>query len=292
MNASPESLTRSQSRRSFLSHSGAGIGSAALASLMNPALFAGDAKSDASKWTGVIQQPHIPRRCKRVIHLCMAGGMTHLETFDYKAKLKEMNGKPMPESMTKGQPIAQLQGRKLTCLGPQHEFENFGQSGQHITNLFPNIGKVADDVCIVRSLHTEQINHDPAHTFMNTGTSISGRPSMGSWLLYGLGSEADNLPGFVVLTSLGKGGQAQPIAARQWHSGFLPSNFQGVQFHAKGDPVHYVGSPKGVDRNAQRDVVDTVNGLNRLLQNSIDDPEIATRISQYEMAFKMQASVP
>ena len=288
MNAYIDSLTR----RSFLSRSGAGIGSAALASLMSPALFAGEARSAASKWTGIIQQPHVPRLCKRVIHLCMAGGMTHLETFDYKAKLKEMNGKPMPESMTKGQPIAQLQGRKLTCLGPQHEFENFGQSGQHITNLFPNIGKVADDVCIVRSLHTEQINHDPAHTFMNTGTSISGRPSMGSWLLYGLGSEADNLPGFVVLTSLGKGGQAQPIAARQWHSGFLPSNFQGVQFHAKGDPVHYVSSPKGVDRNAQKDVVDTVNGLNRLLQNSIDDPEIATRISQYEMAFKMQASVP
>lgn len=292
MNAFPETHTRSLTRRSFLARSGAGIGSAALASLMNPALFAGEANAADSKWTGVIKELHVPLRCKRVIHLCMAGGMTHLETFDYKAKLKEMNGKPMPESMTKGQPIAQLQGRTLTCLGPQHDFENFGQSGQHITNLFPNIGKVADDVCIVRSLHTEQINHDPAHTFMNTGTSISGRPSMGSWLLYGLGSEADNLPGFVVLTSLGKGGQAQPIAARQWHSGFLPSNFQGVQFHAKGDPVHYVGSPKGVDRNAQRDVVDTVNGLNRLLQNSIDDPEIATRISQYEMAFKMQASVP
>ena len=282
----------SLTRRSFLARSGAGVGSAALASLMNPGLFADNAKAAPDKWTGVLDKLHYPRRCKRVIHLCMAGGMTHLETFDHKKVLGEMHGKPMPESMTKGQPIAQLQGRKLTCMGPQHEFKSYGQSGQHMTALFPNIGKVADDICIVRSLHTEQINHDPAHTFMNTGALVSGRPSMGSWLLYGLGAEADDLPGFVVLTSLGKGGQAQPIAARQWHSGFLPSNFQGVQFHSKGDPVHYVGSPKGVDRAGQKDVVDTVNSLNRVLQGSIDDPEIATRIAQYEMAFKMQASVP
>ncbi len=292
MNIPNPSLLRSLTRRSFLARSGAGVGSAALASLMNPGLFADNAKAAPDKWTGVLDKLHYPRRCKRVIHLCMAGGMTHLETFDYKKVLGEMHGKPMPESMTKGQPIAQLQGRKLTCMGPQHEFKNYGRSGQHMTSLFPNIGKVADDVCIVRSLHTEQINHDPAHTFMNTGALVSGRPSMGSWLLYGLGAEADDLPGFVVLTSLGKGGQAQPIAARQWHSGFLPSNFQGVQFHSKGDPVHYVGSPKGVDRAGQKDVVDTVNSLNRVLQGSIDDPEIATRIAQYEMAFKMQASVP
>ncbi len=292
MTTLPSNHLRSLTRRSFLARSGAGVGSAALASLMNPALFANDAKAAPDKWSGVLDKLHYPRRCKRVIHLCMAGGMTHLETFDYKKVLGEMHGKPMPESMTKGQPIAQLQGRKLTCMGPQHEFKNYGQSGQHMASLFPNIGKVADDVCIVRSLHTEQINHDPAHTFMNTGALVSGRPSMGSWLLYGLGAESDDLPGFVVLTSLGKGGQAQPIAARQWHSGFLPSNFQGVQFHSKGDPVHYVGSPKGVDRAGQKDVVDTVNSLNRVLQGSIDDPEIATRIAQYEMAFKMQASVP
>src|SRR5207253_2504875 len=143
-----------------------------------------------------------------------------------------------------------------------------------------------------RSMRTEAINHDPAHTFMNTGATISGRPSMGSWLWYGLGSDCDNLPGFVVLTSTGKSGQSQPIAARQWHSGFLPSSFQGVEFRSKGDPVLYVTNPQGVTTDRQRDVVDAAKQLNRLQNDSVDDPEIATRIAQYEMAFKMQASVP
>ena len=180
------------------------------------------------------QPLHFAPRAKRVIYLYMAGGPSHLETFDYKPKLAEMHGQPMPESFTKGQPIAQLQGRKLTCLAPQHPFEQCGKSGQEISSVFPQLAEVADEMCIVRSLHTEAINHDPAHTFMNTGTTISGRPAMGSWLTYGLGSESDDLPGFVVLTSLGKFGQAQPIAARQWHSGFLPSRFQGVEFRSQG----------------------------------------------------------
>jgi hypothetical protein len=147
-------------------------------------------------------------------------------------------------------------------------------------------------MCIVRSLKTEAINHDPAHTFMNTGTTISGRPSMGSWLWYGLGSECDNLPGFVVLISTGKAGQNQPIAARQWHSGFLPGSFQGVPFRSKGDPVLYVNNPQGVSQDKQRDIVDTAKALNKIHNDSVDDPEIATRISQYEMAFRMQSSVP
>ena len=198
----------------------------------------------------------------------------------------------MPESFTKGQPIAQLQGSKqLTCLAPQHPFERFGKSGQQICSKFPHIGNIADDICIIRSMKTEQINHDPAHTFMNTGSSVSGRPSMGSWVLYGLGSDGQDLPGFVVLTSSG-GGQDQPIAARQWHSGFLPSRFQGVQFQSKGDPVLYVGRPDGVSERDQRQVLDAVNKLNQVHNDHVDDPEIATRISQYEMAFKMQASVP
>ena len=154
--------------------------------------------------------------------------------------------------------------------------------------VLPHIGGIADDICIIRSMQTEQINHDPAHTFMNTGTSISGRPSMGSWITYGLGNEADNLPAFVVLTSVG-GGQAQPIAARQWHSGFLPSKYQG-QFHAQGDPVLYLSNPGNMKR--QRDVVDTVQALNQQYDAVTDDPEIQTRVSQYEMAFKMQTSVP
>ncbi len=179
----------------------------------------------------------------------------------------------------------------MKCFGPQHAFNTCGKSGQQISEIFPHISTIADDICIIRSMQTEQINHDPAHTYMNTGTSISGRPSMGSWSLYGLGCETQNLPGFVVLTSVG-GGQAQPISARQWSSGFLPSKFQGVQFQSKGDAVLYVSNPDGVTHAQQRDIVDSVEALNHMRQESVDDPEIATRISQYEMAFKMQASVP
>ena len=203
-----------------------------------------------------------------------------------------MNGKPMPDSFTKGQPIAQLQGAKLTCFAPQHKFEKCGKSGLEISEIFPHLRTVADDMCIVRSLKTEAINHDPAHTFMNSGTTISGRPSMGSWLWYGLGAECDDLPGFVVLTSSGRFGQMQPISARQWHSGFLPSRFQGVHFRGKGDAVLYLDRPKGVTEQRQRDVIDAVQALNRQHEGLTEDPEIATRISQYEMAFRMQSSVP
>ncbi len=280
-----------QSRRAFLGRASTGLGSMALASLLGRGAAYG-AGAAVDKWPGVINPPHLPRRAKRVIYLYMAGGPSHLETFDYKPKLAEMQGKPMPDSFTKGQPIAQLQGQKLTCLAPQHKFERFGASGQQMAAVFPELGGVADELCIVRSLHTEAINHDPAHTFMNTGTTISGRPAMGSWVTYGLGSDCDNLPGFVVLTSLGKFGQAQPIASRQWHSGFLPSRFQGVGFRSKGEPVLYVGRPAGVNGSQQRDVVDSVQALNRIYEEAVDDPEIATRISQYEMAFRMQTSVP
>ena len=279
------------SLRTFLQRSSIGIGAAALAAIDSPNLR-GDEGIELPKWRGVVETPHVPVRAKRVIFLCMAGGPSHLETLDEKPKLAEMHGKPMPESFTKGQPIAQLQGKKLTCLAPQHEFKRFGESGQSIASVFPHLGSVADELCIVRSLHTEAINHDPAHTFMNTGSTVPGRPAMGSWLLYGLGSESDNLPGFVVLTSLGRAGQAQPIAARQWHSGFLSSRFQGVEFRSKGDPVHYVSNPNGVDLKKQRDVVSAVQQLNKLYDQQARDPEIATRIAQYEMAFRMQTSVP
>lgn len=276
-------------RRTFLGQTTRGVGTMALTSMLNASV--GQSRTLATEQVpGVQGLAQIPR-AKRVIFLCMAGGMSHLETFDYKPKLAEMNGKPMPESFTKDQPIAQLQNAKLTCLAPQHNFQKCGESGQEIANIFPNLQQVADELCVVRSLTTEAINHDPAHTFMNTGTTISGRPAMGSWTLYGLGSEADSLPGFVVLTSVG-GGQSQPIAARQWHSGFLPSQFQGVQFHSSGSPVLYVRNPPGVDQQQQGDVVDAVGDLNRLYNEVVDDPEIATRISQYELAFRMQASVP
>jgi hypothetical protein len=280
-------------RRTFLGQTTRGLGALALASLMDPkALSAADPSPAGDRWEGVARPLHHAAKAKRVIFLCMAGGPSHLETLDHKPKLAEMHGKPMPESFTKGQPIAQLQGQRLNCFGPQHPFRRFGKSGQELSSLFPLIGGVADEICIVRSMVTEAINHDPAHTFMNTGTTISGRPSMGSWITYGLGSEADDLPGFVVLTSQGRGGQNQPIASRQWHSGFLPSRFQGVHLRGQGDPVLYLSNPAGVSRDAQRDIVSTVQSLDRLRDSVVDDPEIATRISQYEMAFKMQASVP
>ena len=205
-------------RRTFLARPGIGLGAMALGSLLAKQGLAGDS-AHGSDPKGVIHPLHHPPKAKRVIWLYMAGGMTHLETFDHKPKLAEMHGQPMPDSITAGQQIAQLQGQKLNCFAPQHPFKQWGQSGQWISELWPNLAsKCADDMCIVRSLHTDAINHDPAHTFMNTGSMISGRPAMGSWLLYGLGAESENLPGFVVMVSTGKFGQKQPIAARQWHS--------------------------------------------------------------------------
>jgi hypothetical protein len=283
---------RLQQRRSFLGKIGRGTGAIALASMLNPSLLFGEQAPNSSHYAGVVNPLDFAPKAKRVIWLGMAGGPSHLETFDFKPTLGEMSGKPMPESFTKGQPIAQLQGQQLRCFAPQYKFERFGKNGALVCELFPHIGSIVDDICIIRSMTTDAINHDPAHTFMNTGTTISGRPSMGSWVTYGLGSDSENLPGFVVLTSDGRGGQNQPIAARQWSSGFLPSRFQGVQFRSKGDTVLYLSNPKGVTREQQRDIVDAVQQLNVVENAGVDDPEIATRISQYEMAFRMQASVP
>ncbi len=277
------------SRRSFLQNSSVGLGATALASLLNADGLA--ASGDAQRIGGVVQPLHFPQKAKRVIFLCMAGGPSHLETFDYKPKLAEMDGQPMPAEFTAGQPIAQLQGQTLRCQGPLIGFNKHGESGQEISDFLPHTAKLADDLCIIRSMRTDQINHDPAHTVMNTGTSISGRPSMGSWINYGLGSESADLPGFVVLTSEG-GRNPQPISSRQWHSGFLPSRMQGVEFRSNGDPVHYVNNPAGVTATRQRDVVETINALNRVRNETVDNPEIATRIGQYELAFRMQASVP
>ena len=288
----PAAFRANVNRRTFLGRAAFGLGGLALASLFNPNLLRGaEAPTAGERWRGVVNPPHFPVRAKRIIHLYMAGGPSHLETFDFKPKLKELHGQPFPDSFTKGQQLAQLQNTQLKALGPFCGFKKWGQSGQEISELFPNIGGIADDICVVRSMHTEQINHDPAHAFMNAGSQIKGRPSMGSWLLYGLGAETDNLPGFVVLTSQGKSGQ-QPVSARQWSSGFLPSRFQGIQFQSKGDAVHYVGNPDGVCQSTQRQVVEEINRLNGMLAEERIDPEIQTRISQYEMAFRMQTSVP
>ena len=274
-------------RRTFLGKSAQSVGALALASLVRP-----EALKAAELSRGVINPLPLPQKAKRVIWLTMAGGPSHLEIFDPKPKLAAMDGRPMPESFTKGQQLAQLQGQELVCFGPQVKFRKFGSNGTEISELFPHIGSVVDDICIVRSMTTDAINHDPAHMFMNSGSQIAGRPSMGSWVNYGLGSESKDLPGFVVMVSIGKGRPPQPIAARQWSAGFLPSKFQGVQLRSKGDPVLYLGNPSGVSPTQQGADVAAINDLNRQHQSLMDDPEIATRIAQYELAFQMQSSVP
>jgi hypothetical protein len=282
---------RSLCRRAFLKNSAYGLGGIALGLLAGrPASAATSTAMRSSR--GVIATPQFPVRAKRIIHLCMAGGPSHLETFDNKPLLRKMHGQPFPATLTKGQQLAQLQGAQLKVFGGTAEFKKWGKSGQEITDIFPHIGGIADDICIVRSMVTEQINHDPAHAFMNSGSILKGRPSMGSWLLYGLGAETDSLPGFVVLVSQGKHGGAQPVSARQWSSGFLPGKYQGVQFQSKGDAVHYVGLPEGVCQSTQRLVVEEIQRLNGMLADDRMDPEIQTRISQYELAFRMQSSVP
>jgi hypothetical protein len=289
-------LRQAQTRRAFLGRTSIGLGSIALASLLDPKLLAGTPGSDDRlPWHshGTVDPFHVRPKAKRVIFLYMSGGPSQFETFDHKPTLAKLDGRAMPESYTKGQPIAQLQGQELKVLGPLARFRRHGESGQEISDYLPEIARHADDLCILRSLHTDQINHDPAHTVMNTGTAIQGRPSMGAWITYGLGSDGADLPGFVVMTSDTPGGRSpQPISNRQWHSGFLPGQYQGIEFRSGGDPVYYLGRPPGVDAGRQRDVVDAVAGLNRLRERSAQHPEIEARIRQYELAFRMQASVP
>lgn len=276
---------RTLGRRTFLQRSLSSLGVFALGDLL-----ARD--SVAAPWKGTLGAGthHLPK-VKRVIHLCMAGGPSHLETFDYKSELERLHGKPMPESFTAGEQLAQLQGKALNIMGPAFGFSPRGKSGVMVNDQFPHIGSVADEIAVVRSMYTEQINHDPAHTFFNTGSIIPGRPCMGAWTLYGLGTVSSDLPGYVVMSSVG-GGQGQPISSKQWHNGFLPSQFQGVQLQSKGDPVYYVNNPEGVSRAAQGDLIETVNALNDLHLQQSHDREIAARIAQYELAYRMQASVP
>jgi hypothetical protein len=273
-------------RRAFLTRGAQGLGTVALASLLGerrPVLGAEPLRAPLLS---------TPPRIERVIWLTMAGGPSQLETFDPKPELARHDGQAMPESLTRGQQLAQLQGQKLVCLGPQFQFRKTGEAGTEISELFPHLATVMDDICLIRSMTTDAINHDPAHMFMNTGSQIAGRPSMGSWITYGLGSEAADLPGYVVMVSTGPGRSPQPIAARQWNSGFLPSRYQGVQLRSTGDPVLYLGSPAGVSRDGQARDVATINDLNRFHRAQVLDPEIETRIAQYELAFRMQVSIP
>ncbi|MGJ8695986.1 MAG: DUF1501 domain-containing protein [Verrucomicrobiaceae bacterium] len=262
-------------RRDFLQKSSSLLATSAFSSLL------------AQDGLGGISH-HAPR-AKRVIYLYMAGGPSQFESFDNKPKLRENNGKPIPESLTKGVKLAFLQHSALNCFGAKTEFKKCGQSGQEISNLLPHIQSVADDLCIIRTQQTDQVNHDPAHAFINTGTAIAGRPSMGSWVSYGLGSVADNLPSFVVMRS---GPEGQPIPQTAWNAGFLPGKHTGVEFYSKGTPLNYLQSPEGIARSTQRASLDTLAKLNGIHHDQVADPEILTRLAQYELAYKMQASVP
>ncbi len=282
-------------RRHFFGRSARGLGTLALASLLNPNLL-NAAPTGRRVLTptagsgGVLDALHFAPKAKRVIYLFQSGAPSQLDLYDYKPKLIELNGKGMPESYTKGQRIAQLQGQKLNCVGTKFRFARHGQSGAELSELLPHISGIADDIAIVRSLHTEAINHDPGVTMMQTGSTQAGRPSIGSWLSYGLGSENDQLPAFVVLTS--GHGQDQPLLTRYWGSGFLPSNHQGVEFRSQGEPILFVSNPKGIDDKVRRRLLDSVRDMNQLKLDAVGDPEINSRIQAYEMAYRMQTSVP
>jgi len=282
-----DEFNRQMTRRHFFGRAATGIGTVALASLLKKDLFASPTRSTSSLGTSLV---HFPPRARRIIYLFQSGAPSQLDLFDYKPRLIELNGKPMPESFTKGQRIAQLAGQKLTCVGSKFKFQKHGNSGAEMSELLPNTARIADEIAIIRSMHTEAINHDPGVTLMQTGTQLAGRPAMGAWLSYGLGSENDQLPAFVVLTS--GAGQDQPLLSRYWGSGFLPSNHQGVEFRSKGEPILFVSNPPGMSDKTRRRLLDGVRELNELKINEVADPEISTRIQAFEMAYRMQTSVP
>ena len=278
-------------RRAFLRR-GMGLGFLGLAALQKNDWLLRNACAAAPVQAGILSSLHFPARAKRVIFLYMSGGPSQLETFDNKPELARRNGEPMPESLLKGTPIAQLQVQsKFNCFAPVFRFKRAGKCGHEMTDIFPHLATVADDITIVRSMTTDAINHDPAHSLMNTGTAISGRPSMGSWIYYGLGAETENLPGFVVLVSNGKYQPTQPISSRNWSSAFLPAKFEGVQFQNRGDLLPYLSSPHGITDHQQRNVVEAIKNL-QALNAEATDVEISARANQYEMAFRLQTSAP
>ena len=241
---------------------------------------------------GVVNPTHFAPRAKRVIYLFQAGGPSQLETWDYKPLLNERNGEPLPDSVRKGQRLTGMSGNQaiLPLTGSIYKFGKHGQSDTWVSELMPHMAKQVDKIAIVKSMYTEAINHDPAITFLQTGNQISGRPSIGAWLHYGLGSVNDNLPTFVVLITKGKGGQ--PLYSRLWGSGFLPGRYQGVQFRAGKEPVLYLANPPGISGTSRRNMLDRLKDLHELEQERLGDPALATRIDQYEMAYRMQSSVP
>jgi hypothetical protein len=278
------------SRRRFLSRLSIGVGSAALGSLLIPGLFNGTAEENAGFMPGI---PHFAPKAKRVIYLFQNGAPSQLESFDYKPKLTSMMGQDLPESVRKGQRLTGMTSdqKSFPLVGSFYQFNQHGQSGAWVSELFPNMAKVVDDICIIRSMHTEAINHDPALTFFQTGAQQGNRPSMGSWVSYGLGTENKNLPAFCVLLSRGKG-NGQGVYSKLWSNGFLDSIHQGVQFSSGENPILYLQDPDGMDRKSRRELLDKVAALNDMELKDFGDPEIATRIQQYEMAYRMQTAVP
>jgi hypothetical protein len=285
-------------RRQLLMRGRGCLGAAALASLIgaeqSTAATASATASTARAYPGLASLPHFPPTAKRVIYLFMAGGPSHIDTFDYKPALRDIHGTELPDSIRQGQRITGMtSGQKsFPCVAPMFEFKRFGERGTWVNpEVLPHTASIVDDLTIVRSMNTEAINHDPAITYINTGTQQLGRPSMGAWLSYGLGSPNDELPAYVTMISVGaKPGQA--LFSRLWGSGFLPSKHQGVQFRGGGDPVLYLTNPQGVDADVRRKMLDGIAKLNAERFEEVGDPEIQTRIAQYEMAYRMQTSVP
>jgi hypothetical protein len=282
-----------QTRRQFFSRTATGIGTVALASLLNPDLFGAPSSSGRP---GVLRRTHLPAKAKRVIYLFMSGGPSHIDLLDYKPELRRHHGEELPASVRMGQRITGMTSgqRSFPCVAPMFRFERHGNRGLWLSELLPHTGTIADDIAVVKSLHTEAINHDPAITYIQTGSQQPGRPSLGAWLSYGLGAENQNLPAFVVMVSQGSGNKTdQPLFSRLWGAGFLPSEHQGVRFRSgSGDPVLYLSNPSGIDRDTRRRMLDGLDELNQLAAQAVGDPEINTRIAQYEMAYRMQTSVP
>ena len=276
-------------RRKFLSRMSIGLGSAALGSLLIPDLFSSSSPEEA-----IIQGlPHFAPKAKRVIYLFQNGAPSQLETFDYKPLLNKMVGQNLPESIRNGQRLTGMTANQTTfpLVGSYFGFKQYGNSGAWVSDLFLHMSKIVDDICIVKTMHTEAINHDPALTFFQSGAQQGNRPSMGSWVSYGLGTENSNLPAFCVLLSRGKG-NGQGVYSKLWTNGFLDSVHQGVQFSSGENPILYLQDPDGMDRNTRRKMVDQIAALNEMELKNFGDPETAAKISQYEMAYRMQTAVP
>ena len=280
-------------RRKLLQLGARGLGALGAASLLNPGLSAASSPSASGGFSGTLGGPHFKPKAKRVIYLFFSGGPSHIDMYDYHPKMREIHGIELPDSIRNGQRITGMtSGQKsFPCVAPMFEFSRHGKNGSWFSEIVPNIASIADEITLVKSVHTEAINHDPAITAINTGVQQPGKPSMGAWLDWGLGSPNKNLPGYVVMISKGRG-QSQALYDRLWGSGFLPSKHQGVKFRSAGDPVLYLSNPKGVSRDMRRSMLDGIAKINQAKKAESGDPEIDARIAQYEMAYRMQTSVP